>query len=752
VRGLISLLLVGMAAAAVLPVGCGGDLQTNLEARATLQEITAPFSFEIQTGPLPNPLIRVKVTPAIAGTVHVAAKNEAGWPMVFTAPAAGEPNQGSTRAVGLPIADRESFVRVEIALTDESGVRYTVIRRLRVVQADSGVVVEEVPLMPALPVGPAAAEPLGVTPTLVPAEGAPAGDPGSAGLESSAAGVVTVAGRWGYQAKNGVTFRPLPYARVEVWDSDATGDDLLGRTWTDRHGFFSIDVQNVDESGGADIYVRVLSTDEYSVRVTYPSGELHFGDTTVYEDTQDGTLDVGTWWLTGDDRPAFYIHDLIADDARMYLLTEAGWNNTYNLRVNWPEDIPGSYYDTGSDQIHLQGTDRWDSDVILHEYGHFVMDQNWASFPPFPNCGWHFPGVNTSLGCAWIEGWANYIQAAIQDDPVYSDTEEQKIEIDFENAPLAWDDPRDEGSVTASLWDIHDPANESHDAVFDGINGPDENGIWHAAADTDAADINDFWSSWQTVNDRILSQVSGILCHHGITGACSTPTLTNTPTPTGTPVPTRTDTPVPTPTDTPVPTPTDTPVPTPTDTPVPTPTNTPVTPAATPTLTLTPTPEAPATPTPTATGTPTRTARVPAPGDTDGDGCSDREEESMGFDPAAWWDFYDVPVPANADPTANGPRDRRVTYFDLLAVMRYMGTRDGDGGNPNRNGVAYDSIKGSCDVDADTVPDKEGLCYDRSAGVQPNPPWDAGPPNGVVNVADLLVILAQIPLECSGPP
>jgi hypothetical protein len=148
--------------------------------------------------------------------------------------------------------------------------------------------------------------------------------------------------------------------------------------------------------------------------------------------------------------------------------------------------------------------------------------------------------------------------------------------------------------------------------------------------------------------------------------------------------------------------------------------------------------------------------------DTDGDGCADGEEvpgpaapapkpgSTGAFDPLAWYDFYDVPVPAYADMMPNGPRDQGVGMGDVLAVLFYVFASDE--GPPNANGVDYDSTKGSCDWNGDTTPDEEGLCYDRSAGAEPNPPWDAGPPNGVVNMADVLAALAQFGLSCSGPP
>jgi hypothetical protein len=138
----------------------------------------------------------------------------------------------------------------------------------------------------------------------------------------------------------------------------------------------------------------------------------------------------------------------------------------------------------------------------------------------------------------------------------------------------------------------------------------------------------------------------------------------------------------------------------------------------------------------------------PCKADTDGDGCADGREVTIGYSPLNSYDLFDVPVPANADPTPNGPRNKAVTMGDLLAVLYYVGTHHG--GSPNANGVAYDSVKGSCSVGG--VQQVEGLCYDRSPSAPPNPPWDAGPPNGVVSMSDVLVVLSQVGLNCGGSP
>ncbi len=145
--------------------------------------------------------------------------------------------------------------------------------------------------------------------------------------------------------------------------------------------------------------------------------------------------------------------------------------------------------------------------------------------------------------------------------------------------------------------------------------------------------------------------------------------------------------------------------------------------------------------------------------DSDGDGCADGEEpagapapkpgSTGAYDPLAWYDFYDVPAGANPDPAPNGPRNGTIDIADALAMLFYVFADEG--GPPNGNGVSYDIVKGSCDIDADTTPDREGLCYDRTPGEGPNPPWGAGPPNGAIDMGDVLGVMSQFGLECSGP-
>jgi hypothetical protein len=147
--------------------------------------------------------------------------------------------------------------------------------------------------------------------------------------------------------------------------------------------------------------------------------------------------------------------------------------------------------------------------------------------------------------------------------------------------------------------------------------------------------------------------------------------------------------------------------------------------------------------------------------DSDGDGCTNGEElagaaapapgSTGAYDPLAPYDFFDVPVPANPDPISSGTANGTVGLGDVLAVLFYVGASDN--GEPNMNGVDYDSLKNG-DANGDTAVtelDEAGRQYDRTASAEPNPPFDAGPPNGVVNLSDVLAALAQVGLECVGP-
>ncbi len=348
---------------------------------------------------------------------------------------------------------------------------------------------------------------------------------------------IVVKGSWSYQDKGGVD-QPLRGARVEIWDADASGDTLLETTHTDNSGYYaSGNISNNDsEGGGQDIYVKVFSTDNRSVRVTDFSNpsKLYDSVTAVQNNVADGYVDLGSYSIDdANNRMAWYIYDIIANDAFDYLDVNVGWKNTYNLQVRWSptNTSDGTHYHPGG-SIDLLAGDRWDPDVFLHEYGHFVMYKIYGdSMPSSPNCYSHYWGAHSSLGCAWTEGWANFLQAAIQNDRFYDDTEDQFLHIDFEPPNPKADHPEDEGAVAASLWDIFDPASisESWDAIGNGINGSSNNGIWSIVYSDEPVDILEFYSKWIQSSNGYNPEITAILQHHQIDPAIGSLKVTIAP-------------------------------------------------------------------------------------------------------------------------------------------------------------------------------------------------------------------------------
>lgn len=69
--------------------------------------------------------------------------------------------------------------------------------------------------------------------------------------------------------------------------------------------------------------------------------------------------------------------------------------------------------------VHTSDTDHFDNSVIIHEYGHFLEDVYGKTDSPG---GSHNGNLIIDPRLAWSEGWANFIQAAVQGTSVYLDT------------------------------------------------------------------------------------------------------------------------------------------------------------------------------------------------------------------------------------------------------------------------------------------------------------------------------------------
>ena len=118
--------------------------------------------------------------------------------------------------------------------------------------------------------------------------------------------------------------------------------------------------------------------------------------------------------------------------------------------------------------------------------------------------------------------------------------------------------------------------------------------------------------------------------------------------------------------------------------------------------------------------------------DADDDGCTDEQElgpiASQGGmrDPFYYWDFMDMWV--------NKQKNRRVNILDIGAIVQRLFTVGDPGGDP---------------LDPPQALTGYHVSADRSAPIGPNL-WNAGPPDGNINILEVGLTVAQFGHDCSG--
>jgi hypothetical protein len=244
-------------------------------------------------------------------------------------------------------------------------------------------------------------------------------------------------------------------------------------------------------------------------------------------------------------------------NARETLGTDPSWP----LRILWE---PGYDSTTGyrSDTIWVIGepntpiinTDEWDDDVLLHEFGHYLM-KNYAEIPLGYNSlhQWYLSD-SVHPYTAYLEGWPYFFSGRARigstTDSLYVNNQYigsgyTAFWINLENPWLGSDfdttsfegGPWCEGGVAGSLWDIYDSHNEdpyhSYPDSLYGVWFPDTglrdtlnmgfDPIWYVfdnynppGTPTNCWTIFHFRSGWNSFNYDHAFALNQILLHHRI--------------------------------------------------------------------------------------------------------------------------------------------------------------------------------------------------------------------------------------------
>ena len=183
--------------------------------------------------------------------------------------------------------------------------------------------------------------------------------------------------------------------------------------------------------------------------------------------------------------------------------------NLNKVVVLWP-----SSYSNFSDTIRVLQGDRWDRDVLLHEYGHFIDQQYNLTKTPG---GSHYFDENlsnrydkeTANKLAWGEAWATFFAVAIQyietNDSYYDDTEDINMHVNLDG-PIKHPGTDCHAAVAAILWDMFDEANEPFDNLYLNIQP-----IWKLISTTGPiTNIDHFIDLWTQHDLGYLDEINAI--------------------------------------------------------------------------------------------------------------------------------------------------------------------------------------------------------------------------------------------------
>lgn len=258
-------------------------------------------------------------------------------------------------------------------------------------------------------------------------------------------------------------------------------------------------------------------------------------------------------------------------DANMIFQTlDKGWNyfndkHSYKVpfvNVEWgfEDGESRTFHDEKTNTIELNNfiggrtgyvvSDAHSPQTVLHEYGHKVQHSVYGlttsqDLPePKTGCGQHNVGKLIPVECAWVEGFANYVAAAVTSDSTL-EFSTFSLPINLETGKYATTSSgtggtvfpgfgnfigeQNEGWVASALWDIHDNTSESGDDI-DQL----RTDLWDALSDTretksgvpeefPASTFLDFVDDW---NENKSKDLASILNLNKITKSVIPPSCT----------------------------------------------------------------------------------------------------------------------------------------------------------------------------------------------------------------------------------
>ncbi|GAB6043077.1 gluzincin family metallopeptidase [Endothiovibrio diazotrophicus] len=335
-----------------------------------------------------------------------------------------------------------------------------------------------------------------------------------AGQSSRRSVSMTVNGRFQFtQVANSSTLLS-EVALVEI--VDATDNNVLHSCYTSMQGYYSCGPFTL--SGNA---VRVRWSpyfsylgDEFMVLNPEMGTDKKLDNTWSFTTGKiyapmNGSYQIGTYIVDMNTPPqgTYVAFNLLKDilDVWRYIYNEAGvyespvqTGGSAIVQYHWDYlhgyAVP-THYDFYDDRIYMDGSadgagDRY---VAAHEYGHAVMRyMYYPSYPNAVNCASHHIYSESSVGCAWSEGWAEFLAMLPRSDGLYRGHNVEAASWGYNDGHAWQNGPAVEGRVVGSLWDLLDNVADGYDQYSDG----NIRRIWEIVHDDHPMTFQAFIDAW----------------------------------------------------------------------------------------------------------------------------------------------------------------------------------------------------------------------------------------------------------------
>lgn len=351
---------------------------------------------------------------------------------------------------------------------------------------------------------------------------------------------------------------------IEMWDYDAPpySSQRLATATADEDGFFeffSVDNEDLNESGGQDIFFRVYSSsDDALVLASLPDVEYQWDSDTTWDIS--GGVHCDTIAVAADSAGPFFLLDrvqksydgwnaiagdnAIEDVAVILLNTTCTTGYRYSLDLIYVNDSTNSALDMWSLEFS-----EW---VLHHEYGHRIS-RNTEFFDPSPGAT-HWLGGTYGDSVAASEGWSQFWAGYVQDSSMlvtYWNNFNDHDWLDLENGVFSDSGVLygsanamglcNEVAVAGILWDIYDSEDDDCSSVAnygslslphtgDGVGDSLSDGIGtivdvltnrfmynHTDTSHHADNMDEFWVQWFNPHDKSLynQEAADIYYEHG---------------------------------------------------------------------------------------------------------------------------------------------------------------------------------------------------------------------------------------------